>query len=134
MQPTYVRPGFLLSHIANPINRHLGIFPVLTVIGRTSGRPRSLPIGAPLEFEGARYLVSARGETNWVRNLRHTRRGELTVHGRHEVFQATEVTGAARARVIAAYRRRLGRSGDRLFSAIPNPARHAVFRIETLPA
>ena len=42
---------------------------VLEVRGRKSGRIYSAPIDL-LEFEGRRYLVAPRGETQWVRNAR----------------------------------------------------------------
>src|SRR5438132_8699677 len=46
-----------------------GHFYVLEVRGRRSGRTISLPVD-PIEFEGHRYLVRARGNSNWVRNAR----------------------------------------------------------------
>ena len=66
----YVRPGFLISRIANPILSRLTGTPALIVRGRTSARLLTVPMGAPFEFDGRRYLVSGRGETHWVRNLR----------------------------------------------------------------
>ena len=42
---------------------------VVEVRGRKSGRVFSSPVDL-LEFEGRRYLVAPRGETNWVRNAR----------------------------------------------------------------
>jgi hypothetical protein len=46
-----------------------GNFYVLEVRGRKSGRVISLPVD-PIEIEGRRYLVCARGNSNWVRNAR----------------------------------------------------------------
>ena len=37
---------------------------VLEVPGRTSGEPRRTPVN-PLSFEGRRYLVAPRGNTQW---------------------------------------------------------------------
>jgi len=42
---------------------------VLAVKGRTSGEWRTTPVNL-LGYEGRRYLVAPRGETQWVRNLR----------------------------------------------------------------
>lgn len=50
---------------------------VLTVNGRKSGEPRSVVVN-PLELDGATYLMSPRGETQWVRNLRAN--SSLTLH------------------------------------------------------
>jgi hypothetical protein len=46
-----------------------GHFFVLEVRGRKSGRTFTLPVD-PIEFEGHRYLICARGNSNWVRNAR----------------------------------------------------------------
>src|SRR6266851_7378654 len=46
-----------------------GQFHVLEVRGRKSGRTISLPVDL-LELDGRRYLVCARGNSNWVRNAR----------------------------------------------------------------
>ncbi len=46
-----------------------GHFYVLEVRGRKSGKTISLPVD-PLDLDGKRYLVCARGESNWVRNVR----------------------------------------------------------------
>src|SRR5512138_2499796 len=62
----YVRPGFLISHVANPIMRRLRRTPALIVRGRRSGRTLTVPMGQPLDLNGQRYLVSGRGETHWV--------------------------------------------------------------------
>lgn len=128
----YIRPGFLLARVFNPINRRLGIFPTLTVRGRRSGELRTIPLGSPLEFAGARYLVSGRGNTEWARNLRAVGQAELRIHGITEPFRAVEVKGGERERVVAAYKAKLGRAVHRYFDRIPDPADHPVFRIEPL--
>ena len=48
-----------------------GHFFVLEVRGRKSGRILSLPVD-PIAVDGRRYLVCARGESQWVRNARAT--------------------------------------------------------------
>jgi deazaflavin-dependent oxidoreductase (nitroreductase family) len=53
---------------------------VLTVVGRRSGRPRSLPVSI-VELDGARYVVSGEG-TAWVANARAAREGTIQ-RGRH---------------------------------------------------
>lgn len=130
----YIRPGWFMTRIANPVTRRLGLFPTLTVIGRSSGHRITVPLGEPLEFEGHRYLVSGRGETHWVRNLRAAGHGEFRIHGRTEPFRATEVRGPDHDRVVAAYRDKLGHTVDRYFDEIPDPADHAVFLMEPEPA
>ena len=128
----YIRPGFLLAHVANPIVSRFGRTPALIVRGRTSGRLLTVPMGEPLELEGRRYLVSGRGETHWVRNLRSAGRGAFRIHGAEGPFRATEITGGDHDHVVDAYRRKLGHSVDRYFKEIPDPAGHPVFRMDPI--
>lgn len=128
----YIRPGYFMTHIANPINRRLGLFPTLTVRGRRSGELRTIPLGKPIEYAGARYLVSGRGHTDWVRNLRAAGRCELRIGRVTEMFRTVEVEGEERERVIAAYRAKLARAAKGYFERIPDAADHPVLRIEPL--
>jgi hypothetical protein len=133
-QPTsYVRPGAALSHLVNPIVVRLGLATTLIVRGRRSGRELEVPMGAPLEFEGALYLVSGRGQTHWARNVRAAGRCALRHHGRTDRFRAVELSGPERERVVAAYRAKLGHSVDRLFEQIPDAGGHPVFRLDPEP-
>ena len=53
----------------------------LQVPGRTTGELRTTPVNV-LDLDGARYLVAARGRTQWVRNVRAG--GAVTLRrGRH---------------------------------------------------
>ena len=102
----------------------------LAVRGRRSGTVRRVPL-IPVELHGVRYLVSPRGDTDWVRNLRAAGEGEL--RGRREGvhrFRAVELPAGERAPVIAAYRRAAGRAVRSFFEAMPDPADHPVFRLE----
>lgn len=130
----YIRPSRFMSAVVNPIVRRLGVAPTLIVRGRNSGQRIVVPLGAPLELDGQRYLVSGRGETHWVRNLRAAGRGEFRWHGRTQPFAATEVTGGARDRIVAEYRLALGSGVAPLFREIPDPADHPVFRMDPLDA
>lgn len=123
----------VMNRLVNPIVVRLGLSTVLTVRGRRSGKLISVPLGAPLEFEGARYLVSGRGETHWVRNLRAAGCGTLRTKRGSEDLQFVEIDGPERDRVVAAYRTKLGRSVDRYFARIPDAADHPVFRIQPQP-
>jgi deazaflavin-dependent oxidoreductase (nitroreductase family) len=64
---------------------------LLTVRGRKSGQARSAGV-ALVEIGGRRWVISAYGETQWVRNLRAAGEGEVLVRGRHEPVQAVELT------------------------------------------
>ena len=41
----------------------------LSVIKRASGQPQQTPV-TPVEVDGVKYLVSTRGESQWVKNVR----------------------------------------------------------------
>jgi deazaflavin-dependent oxidoreductase (nitroreductase family) len=63
---------------------------LLTVRGRTSGQPRTVPI-VLLEQHGKRYLAATYGNVNWVRNLRAAGEAILTRGRRSLAVTATEL-------------------------------------------
>jgi deazaflavin-dependent oxidoreductase (nitroreductase family) len=108
----YQRPGWFTKHVFNPLVAgltRLGISVagsrVLEVRGRKTGEWRRTPVN-PLPFEGARYLVAPRGNTQWVRNLRASPEGRLRVGWRTEAFAAVEVPNEDKEPLLRAYLRR----------------------------
>ena len=59
-----------------------------------------------LTHDETRYLVAPRGETQWVRNLRVAKQGELRVGRRTERFVATEVPDDEKPPILRAYLQR----------------------------
>jgi deazaflavin-dependent oxidoreductase (nitroreductase family) len=78
---------------------------VLTVVGRKSGEPRSTPVNL-LTIDGVDYLVAARGETQWVRNLRVAGQGQLRVGRRDETFTYRELADDEKPAILRAYLKR----------------------------
>jgi deazaflavin-dependent oxidoreductase (nitroreductase family) len=78
---------------------------VLYVRGRKSGEWRSTPVNL-LSYEGSRYLVSPRGHTQWVRNMRVAGGGELRLGRRVERFTATELPDDQKPALLREYLRR----------------------------
>jgi deazaflavin-dependent oxidoreductase (nitroreductase family) len=78
---------------------------VLAVKGRTSGQWRTTPVNL-LSHDSRRYLVSPRGETQWVRNLRVAGTGELRVGKRTEPFRGRELSDDEKVPVLRAYLKR----------------------------
>jgi deazaflavin-dependent oxidoreductase (nitroreductase family) len=78
---------------------------VLEVQGRKSGEWRRTPVNL-LTYEGDRYLVSPRGHTQWVRNIRVSGHGRLVLGHRREEFKATEVGDDAKPALLRAYLKR----------------------------
>lgn len=109
MEERYQKPGWFTKHVFNRIVAaltRLGISVagsrVLEVPGRTTGAPRRTPVNL-LKFEGARYLVAPRGNTQWVRNLRASGTGRLLVGRRSEPFTAAEVPDEEKVPLLRAY-------------------------------
>src|SRR5580693_76821 len=110
--PHYKKPGWFTTHVFNQIVAGLtrmGISVwgsrVLEVRGRTSGEPRRTPVNL-LTYDGARYLVAPRGETQWVRNLRVAGDGVLIVGRRRQTFSAQELPNGEKPEVLRAYLKR----------------------------
>jgi deazaflavin-dependent oxidoreductase (nitroreductase family) len=125
----YLKPGRLVSRFLNPLLMKIGMVPTLAVRGRKSGQWRTIPVNV-LKLDGQRYLVSARGETDWVQNLRAAGGGEIRRGSRTRAFRATELPVEERPRVIEAYLDQWAYQVNAYFKALPDPADHPVFRIE----
>src|SRR5919202_4205946 len=79
----------------------LGPNVLLTVPGRTSGLPRSVPV-ALVELDGQRYLQSPYGQVAWVRNLRAAGSGTIRRGRRTQGIHAVELAAADAAPVLKA--------------------------------
>ncbi len=75
---------------------------VLAVRGRTTGEWRTVPVN-PLDVDGGRYLVSPRGETQWVRNLRASGECELRRGRSAQQYTGTEVADVDKPAILRAY-------------------------------
>ncbi|MFD5199202.1 nitroreductase family deazaflavin-dependent oxidoreductase [Streptomyces sp. NPDC058375] len=90
----------------------------LSVRGRKSGQMQRIPVNAHT-FEGDRYLVSARGHSQWVRNMRAAGGGELRLGRRVSRFTAVEIADdAQKARIVRAYLERWGWEVNQYFQGI----------------
>ncbi|WP_098020266.1 MULTISPECIES: nitroreductase family deazaflavin-dependent oxidoreductase [unclassified Streptomyces] len=90
----------------------------LSVRGRKSGRMQRIPVNTHT-FEGDRYLVSARGHSQWVRNMRVAGGGELRLGRKVSRFTAVEIPDdAEKARIIRAYLERWGWEVNQYFQGI----------------
>jgi deazaflavin-dependent oxidoreductase (nitroreductase family) len=109
----YREPGFLTTRIMNPLvlvmmRRGLSVWGsrILETRGRRSGLPRRTPVNL-LEVEGRHYLVSPRGETDWVRNVRADEgRLTLVLGRRRDERIAEELADSAKVPVLRAYLRK----------------------------
>ncbi len=80
---------------------------VLSVRGRKSGALQRVPVNL-LVLDGERYLVSPRGNTQWVRNVRVAGTVQLRVGRRTEQVTPVELPADERVAVLRVYLRRWG--------------------------
>lgn len=106
----YKKPDWVALHIFNPFisffTGRLGLSVrgsrILAVRGRTTGALRAVPVNL-LAFEGKRYLVAPRGNTQWARNLRASGEGELRLGRRRERIHTAEVPDSEKPPILCAY-------------------------------
>jgi hypothetical protein len=86
--------------------------------GRVSGRILHTPVNL-LTLEGTEYLVAPRGDTQWVRNVRHSGgRFVLILGRRRRPCSASEVPAAQRVPVLRAYLDRWGFETSAFFGGL----------------
>jgi deazaflavin-dependent oxidoreductase (nitroreductase family) len=123
----YLKPTWLVKKFSS-IMAGTNIAERLTVTGRVSGDPRQVAVTS-VDVNGVKYLVSTRGESQWVRNVRANPNVTLTVKGTSTSYVATEVPVQDRAPVIAAFEPVLGKLVGRYFAKLPADADHPVFAL-----
>jgi len=108
----YQRPGWFTTNVFNrlvAVLTRLGVSVwgsrVLEVRGRKSGEWRQTPVNL-LSYDGDEYLVSPRGHTQWVRNLRASGDGRLRVGRRVRPFEAAELSDDEKPPLLRAYLKR----------------------------
>lgn len=122
----YLKPPWFVRAVFNRIAMATGIghSETLTVTTRVSKQPQQIPVVVP-EVDGVRYLVSTRGESEWVRNVRANPRVTL---GKSS-YLAAEVPVEKRAPIIAAYRPLAGKVVEGYWQQLPDDADHPVFAL-----
>jgi hypothetical protein len=132
--PTYLKPGVVERMFGRAlvflvwIGLIRGHFYVLEVRGRKSGRTIRLPVD-PLDLDGQRYLVCARGNSNWVRNARTAGEVVLVRAMRRRRYVVRELPPSMRPPVLKAYLDRFATEVQRFF---PLPKGSAVQAFDDL--
>jgi len=126
----YLKPPAFTRVVFNRIAMRFGIggSSTLVVPGRTTGVPQRIPV-IPVDVGGTRYVVSTRGESDWVRNVRAGGRVTLEINGGRAAYAATEVPIDERAPILDAYRAKAGRTVTGYFAKLPDAADHPVFAL-----
>ena len=127
----YLKPPLFTKRVFNPLAMKMGVggSAELVVRRRTSGEEQHIPV-IPVDLDGSRYVVSTRGESDWVRNVRASGRAELRGKNETGTFRATELPVEQRASVIAAYRAKAGKTVEGYWKKLPDDVDHPVFRLE----
>jgi hypothetical protein len=122
----YLKPGWFVRTVFNRIAMATGVgeSQTLTVTTRVSKQPQQIPVVVP-EVDGVKYLVSTRGESEWVRNVRADPRVTLG----SDRYLAAEVPVDQRAPIIAAYRPLAGKVVEGYWRQLPDDADHPVFAL-----
>jgi hypothetical protein len=111
--PHYKRPDWFTRNIFNRAVAgltRLGVSVmgsrVLEHRGRTSGKLHHTPVNL-LTYEGQQYLVAPRGETQWVRNVRHADGHLVLILGRRrQLCTAREIPVADSLPILRSYLKR----------------------------
>jgi deazaflavin-dependent oxidoreductase (nitroreductase family) len=120
----YLKPPWFAAKIFNKIAMATGMSntETLTVTKRKSKQPQQVPV-IPVEVGGTKYVVSTRGESDWVRNLRAN--PNATIGSTNYV--AREIPEQDRQAILTAYREKAGRAVEGYFRKLPREADHPVF-------
>jgi deazaflavin-dependent oxidoreductase (nitroreductase family) len=133
----YVKPPWRVRVIGARFARLFkpSIISVLSVPGRRTGTWHETTL-AVLDHDGAQYLLSAYGHTEWSRNLRAAGTGRLTRRGRTQNIAVEEVPAAGLPPLIDAYLAQFGKMPTvaKTFEALPEPTDHPAFRITSTGA
>jgi deazaflavin-dependent oxidoreductase (nitroreductase family) len=97
---TRMRDALFMTLLRAGVN--MGTTSLLTVRGRTSGQPHTVPV-IPVSQDGHRYLVAPYGVVQWVRNLRAAGTAVLTHGHRSEAISAIELPAQEAAPVLKQY-------------------------------
>src|SRR5215211_1675431 len=126
---TYIKPSWFFAKIFNRITVATGAVnsQPMSVIKRDSKLPQTIPM-TPVDVDGVKYLVSVRGETEWVKNVRANPHVKLTKSSATD-YVATEVPTEARKPILDTYKATASKATARLFRQLPEDADHPVFAL-----
>jgi hypothetical protein len=122
----YLKPPWFTARIFNKIAMATGVgnSETLTVTKRVSKQPQKIPVVVP-EVDGVKYLVSTRGETEWVKNVRAI--PDVSLGSTNYV--ASEIPVEQRAPILAVYRPLAGKVVEGYWRQLPDDADHPVFAL-----
>jgi hypothetical protein len=129
----YLKPPARVTKIFNKLAMRSTLWDVHTLeVARRNGvDPQRIPV-IPLEHEGSLFVVSTRGESDWVKNVRAAGKVRLGQKGRFESYTTTEILSEDRDDILKAYRGKAGREVNGYWKKLPGAVNHPTFKL-TLP-
>src|SRR5450631_3161621 len=120
----------MVTKIFNKLAMHSTLWDVhtLEVARRNAIDPQRVPV-IPLEYDGSLFVVSTRGESDWVKNVRAAGRVRLGQKGRFETYATTEVPAESCTEILTAYREKAGREMNGYFRRLPGTPDHPTFKL-----
>jgi hypothetical protein len=100
----------------------------LEVARRDANHPQRVPV-IPLVHDGSLFVVSARGESDWVKNVRVAGIVRVGQKGNFETYATTEVPADERADIVKAYRKKAGREVNGYWRKLPGDSDHPTFKL-----
>ena len=134
---THIRDSLIMALLHAGVR--MGTTSLLTVRGRTSGQPHTVPV-ILVEQDGHRFLVAAYGVVQWVRNIRAAGMATLTRGRRSEAISVTELPAQEAASVLKQYLSKVVTARSYFDATLDSPLeaferealRHPVFQITTM--
>ena len=121
----YAKPSKMLQMTNSAVSwlATLGLTPSDTVTievkGRHSGKIRSNAV-TWVEHDGKRYLVSPRGESEWVRNVRAPGGDAAIRHRGRQQVRLEEIATELRAPILQLYLKKTASATKQHFDVAPN--------------
>lgn len=126
----YLKPLAIETKIFNRLAMMSTLWDVhtLEVARRDARHPQRVPV-IPVQHDGSLYIVSARGESDWVRNVRASGIVRVGQKGKFETYAATEVAADGLADIVKAYRKKAGREVNGYWRKLPRDSEHPTFML-----
>src|ERR1700742_1920532 len=122
----YLKPPWFARAVFNKVAMATGMSNTekLTVMRRRSKQRQEVPV-ITVDVSGTKYLVSTRGESQWVKNVRADPNVELNA----APYVAAETPVETRQPILDAYKVKAGKVVEGYFRELPDPADHPVFTL-----
>jgi deazaflavin-dependent oxidoreductase (nitroreductase family) len=126
----YLKPPWFVAKVFNKIAMATGLSnsETLTVTKRGSKEPQKIPV-ITVDVGGTKYLVSTRGESQWVKNVRANPNVTVTSKSGTSGYLARETPERDRQPILTAYREKAGRAVEGYFRQLPRETDHPVFSL-----